>query len=250
VTLAAVAGLAGAEFEIEFLDVDGVVRRGPLMRCWSERFEDVTPARSFPSYRGQRNFPGWWWSSTMERHVGYESWLERDHLMLLDFDPQVVAFASQPFWLYWLAGDRTRRHLPDYFVRRVDGVGVVVDVRADDRIELGDAEAFAATAVACDEVGWEFRRVGALDAVFAANVRWLSRYRHPRCGRREGIAAELVEAFTHPTPLFAGAERVGDRLVVLPVLYHLLWRQVLVADLGGALLGPSSLVWHAAGRRL
>ena len=72
-TLAAVAGLAGAEFEIEFLDVDGVVRRGPLMRCWSERFEDVTPARSFPSYRGQRNFPGWWWSSTMERHVGYES---------------------------------------------------------------------------------------------------------------------------------------------------------------------------------
>jgi hypothetical protein len=58
-----------------------------------------------------------------------------------------------------------------------------------------------------------------------------------------------VEVFTQPTPLFAGAERVGDRLVVLPVLYHLLWRQVLAADLGGALLGPASLVWRAAGRR-
>jgi hypothetical protein len=27
--------------------------------------------------------------------VGYESWLERDQLMLLDFDPAVVGIASQ-----------------------------------------------------------------------------------------------------------------------------------------------------------
>ncbi len=169
--------------------------------------------------------------------------------MLLDFDPQVAAFASQPFCLYWPAGDRVRRHVPDFFVRRVDGVGVVVDVRADERIEPADAEAFAATAAACDAVGWEFRRVGVLEPVFAANVRWLSRYRHPRCGRREDLVGRLVEVFAQPTPLFAGAERVGDRLVVLPALYHLLWRQVLAADLGGALLDPSSLVWRAAGRR-
>jgi hypothetical protein len=249
VTLAPVARLAGAEFEVEFLGVDGVVQRGPLAQCWSVRFEEVAPVRSFPSYRGQRNFPGWWWSSTLERHVGYESWLERDHLMLLDFDPQVTAFASQPFWLSWPAGDRIRRHVPDFFVRRVDGVGVVVDVRADDRIEPADAEAFEATAVACDAVGWEFRRVGALGPVFAANARWLSRYRHPRSGRREDLADRLLEVFAQPTPLFDAAERVGDRLLVLPVLYHLLWSRVLDADLGGALLGPSSLVWHAAVRR-
>jgi hypothetical protein len=34
------------------------------------------------------------------QHVGYESWLERDHLMLLDYDPDVVGIASQPFWLF------------------------------------------------------------------------------------------------------------------------------------------------------
>jgi hypothetical protein len=45
-----------------------------------------------PAYNGQRNFPGLWWSATMGRHVGFESWLERDHAMLLDFDPRVVAF--------------------------------------------------------------------------------------------------------------------------------------------------------------
>lgn len=238
----AVAGWDEIGVEIEFAAADGGVRRRPLAQCLDVRFEDVAPARSFPTYRGQRNYPGWWWSSTMGRHVGYESWLERDHVMLLDFDPRVTGFASQPFWLHWPAAGRVRRHLPDYFGRRADGVGVVIDVRPDDRIEPADAEAFTATAAACEAAGWRFHRVGTLDAVFAANVRWLSRYRHPRCGRREDLIVRLLEVFAQPTPLFAGAERVGDRLLVLPVLYHLLWRQVLVADLRTALLGPSTLV--------
>jgi hypothetical protein len=78
--------------------------------------------------------------------VGYESWPERDHVMLLDFDPAVVGMASQPFWLSWLTAERVRRHLPDYFVRIEDGSAVVVDVRPDERIEARDAQAFAVTA--------------------------------------------------------------------------------------------------------
>jgi hypothetical protein len=240
---AAGIGAVGGRFEVEFIGLDGVVRREPLDRCWRVRFEDVAPARSFPSFKGQRNFPGWWWSSTTGRHVGYESWLERDQLMMLDFDPQVDGIASQPFWLHWADADGHRRHLPDYFARRTDGSGVVVDVRVDDRIEPSDAQAFAVTAAACAEVGWRFRRVGALEPVLAANVRWLSRYRHPRCARRDDLAAALVSVFAEPTALLGGAEQVGDRLAVLPVLYHLLWRQVLTADLDAALLGSSSLVW-------
>ncbi len=56
--------LAGATVDVEFVGADGVVRRGPLAQCWSMRFEEVAPVRSFLSYRGQRNFPGWWWSSS------------------------------------------------------------------------------------------------------------------------------------------------------------------------------------------
>ena len=238
----AVAGFTGSGFEVEYVDADGAVRREPLAQGWSVRFEEGAPARSFPSYRGQRNFPGWWWSATTGRHVGFESWLERDQLMLLDFDPQVTGIASQPFWLRWRCGDGVRSHLPDYFARRVDGGALVVDVRPDDRIGPADADAFAATATACAEVGWQFRRAGAVEPVFAANVRWLSRYRHPRCGRREDLAGRLMEVFAGPLPLFEGAERAGDRLVVLPVLFHLMWRQVLAAELRAELLGPATLV--------
>ena len=61
----------------------------------------------------------------------YESWLERDHVMLLDFDPAVIGIASQPFWLSWPVTGGRRRHLPDYFVRVEDGTGLVLDVRPD-----------------------------------------------------------------------------------------------------------------------
>ena len=51
---------------------------------------------------------GLWWSSTAGAHVGFESWLERDELIRLDFDPTVTGIASQPFWLYWTDEDGVR----------------------------------------------------------------------------------------------------------------------------------------------
>jgi hypothetical protein len=51
--------------------------------------------------------------------------------------------------------------------------------------------------------------------------------------------------FGRPGPLLAGAREVGDPIAVLPVLYHLLWRQDLDTDLAGTVLGPGSLVRSA-----
>ena len=204
--------------------------------------------RSFRFEKGLRSFAGWWFFVTTESHVGFESWLERDHLMLMDFDPGVRAVSSQPFWLRWHDGQgRVRRHAPDFFARRTDGSGVVVDVRPDDRIPARDAETFAVTGGACASAGWEYRRSGDLDPVLAANVRWLSRYRHSRCLVPE-VAAVLLDGFVGGRGLFEGAEAAGDRLRVLPVLFHLMWRRELVADLTAGPLGPSTVV-RAGGRQ-
>jgi hypothetical protein len=146
----------------------------------------------------------------MSRHIGFESWVERDTMMLLDFSRKVRAFSAQPFWLLWPAGGKVRRHAPDLFVRLADGGGVVVDVRPDDRIEPEDAEAFEATAAACGSVGWGYRRVGVPDPVLAGNVRWLAGYRYPRCLRGDHQAG-LLEAFAVPRPLLDGAMSVVTR---------------------------------------
>ncbi|HEX5298474.1 MAG TPA: TnsA-like heteromeric transposase endonuclease subunit [Streptosporangiaceae bacterium] len=208
---------------------------------WSTPFERAGPVRSFPSFRGQASFTGLYYAATMEAYVGFESWLERDVAMMLDYDPAVVVFSSQPFWLHWAQDGGQRRHVPDYFARLADGMAVVIDVRPDDRIERRDAEAFAATERACREVGWLFRRTAGPGAVLAANVRWLAGYRHRRCYRGE-VAGRLIRVFAEPKPLMGGAREAGDPVGVLPVLYHLLWKQVLSAEVTGGMLGPGSVV--------
>jgi hypothetical protein len=247
VVVSAAAMDADPGFELRYLDARGVECREVSASWPGLRPEGFLPVREFRWARGQGHLPGLWWSATTGSHVGYESWLERDHLMLLDFDPAVVAISTQPFWLHWRdSAGRSRRHAPDVFARMADGSAVVVDVRPGDRIEPRDAEAFEATRQACELAGWRFLRVGVVDPVRTANVAWLSRYRHRRCGSPD-VGRLLVKAFAEPAPLMAGAEAVGDPLAVLPVLFHLMWRHTLATDLTARLtadtvvsLGPGS----------
>ena len=164
-------------------------------------------------------------------HVGFESWLERDHLMLLDFDPTVVAVVSQPFWLFWRTEQgKVRSHAPDYFARLAGGGAVVVDCRPAERIKPRDAAAFAATGIACEQLGWGYRVSGTPEPISTRNIRWLAGYRHPRHDL-PAVAAALRRVFAQRGGLMAGAEAVGDPIAVLPVLFHLLWRHELSADL-------------------
>jgi hypothetical protein len=238
-----------SDVHVGFVGLDGVEQFGSLARYWDEPFERASPARKFIAFKGQKNITGDYWAATSRDLVGYESWVERDAAMALDFDPAVVALASQPFRLVWADGDRDREHTPDYFARLSDGTGVVVDVRPQNLVDEEAADVFAFTSRICATVGWQFRLVGDLDQPFRANLRWLARYRHPRC-HRASVADVLREVFTEPQLLFTGADRVGDRMGVLPVLYHLLWRHELTADLVSGPLGGGTIVRLATRGRL
>jgi hypothetical protein len=75
--------------------------------------------------------------------------------------------------------------------------------------------------------------------VLAANVRWLSGYRHPRHADPD-LRPSLLRAFAGGAPLLAGVSQVADPIRGLPVLFHLLWRG-LAAGLGVP-LGDGTLV--------
>jgi len=66
-----------SSFEVAFIDETGIRRRESLPACWDRHFEVAVPVRSFPSVKDAVNWPGYWWSATNGRHVGYESWVER-----------------------------------------------------------------------------------------------------------------------------------------------------------------------------
>jgi len=141
----------------------------------------MAPARRFAARKGQRHLPGLWWSSTVAGHVGYKPWLERDHLMRLDWDLAVTGIAPQPFWLSWTGPDgKDVAHAPDFFARRADGSAVVVECRPAERRPSGDLAKFEATRRACELARREYRLAGAPDPIATANLRWLAGYRHPR----------------------------------------------------------------------
>jgi len=48
-----------AGFEVTYAGPDGREVRAGLDRLRRAGLEDCQPVRSFPSYKGQRNFPGW-----------------------------------------------------------------------------------------------------------------------------------------------------------------------------------------------
>jgi hypothetical protein len=123
-----------------------------------------------------------------------------------------------------------RRHAPDFFARLADGGALVIDSRPLDRIGERDLEAFTAAGAACARLGWRYAVQDSADPVQAANLRWLAGYRHPRC-HDEPVADLLREVFAEPRQLIDGAEMAGDPLATLPVLFHLMWRHELAADL-------------------
>jgi hypothetical protein len=73
--------------ENSYVDPGGAEHEVPLAEAAAVRFEQAWPVRRFTFHPGQRHLSGLWWSATTGGHVGFESRLERDHLMALDFCP-------------------------------------------------------------------------------------------------------------------------------------------------------------------
>jgi hypothetical protein len=156
----------------------------------------------------------------------------------LEFDETVVEAASQPFELRFPDG---RRHIPDFFLRLVDGGGAVVDVstrEASDRPRK--AASFAANRAVCVAVGWQYRLETEPDPVVQANIDWLSSYRRA-CPEFEQWADVVRNACTDPRP-FAEIAALGDGPFVIPAIGHLLWRGELGVDLDRP-LRETSVIW-------
>ncbi|MEU8437907.1 TnsA-like heteromeric transposase endonuclease subunit [Streptomyces sp. NPDC029216] len=209
---------------------------------------DYPAVRSFPVRRGRLLAPGWWWSTTTSRLIGYGSAAMRDAVMLLDRDPQVVGIASRPVEFVWEEQGRLVAHTPDLAVALAGGTMHLMDCSGrggPSRRLAGRARVVEACA---REAGWEHRFAVAADPVVTANARWLSGYPHPRCS--VGIsAARLRRAFPVPTALGTGALRLGDPIATLPAVYHQLWHGLLTMDWDHP-LNEETLVTASAGRRL
>jgi hypothetical protein len=115
--------------EASYLDADGEGVTTTFDRVDPGRIVRGLPVRDVQSRAGQRNYSGLFWSSTMGAHLGYESLLEQDRLLLADFDDGVQGIACQPLWLRGPDGPKTVNHVPDILLEHTDGAFTIVDVK-------------------------------------------------------------------------------------------------------------------------
>ena len=72
------------------------------------------PWRTFRWYMGQKHYSGWYWSTTDQCSVIYESRLELCRLLYADFDLAVRHIVAQPFLLKSAVKGVVRRHVPEF----------------------------------------------------------------------------------------------------------------------------------------
>lgn len=231
---------SGPLLQVRFVDEDGAQHTLAAELARAVPFEYCLPMRAFTHRRDQRHTPGDYWAAVAGDLIGCESYLERQWMTALDFDPQVAALSSQPMTFLGADPSGTWRATPDIFARLADGTGQVIEVKNPQQLKdpkvLLTAERVKSASAA---IGLGYRLVGALDPQLWANLRWLTGYRRPLAGTQENLAARILALAERPTSIDDLLSFLHPAALARPVIFHLLWHGRLVCDMTAPLRGAS-----------
>jgi len=236
-----VTGPFGVQVRVGGEDVAGGLAdlpAGVLRKC--------TPVRSPGVYRRQRHMPGHWFSSTAGRFLEYESLLERDWMLLMDFDRQVEWICEQPLRLRYRVDGKPVSHVPDLLVWR-GGEPEICDVKSAERVDDPVFRAqVRAMELACGEAGWGYRVLVEPDRQLLTSVRWLAGYRESPPDPDGESARMLSVLAAGPCTICELLSGAVEPMLARPVLMHLLWVGQVLVDVGEP-IADGSRVWASSG---
>lgn len=196
-----------------------------------ETFSGTKPIRKPLVFPNQKNMPGKAFSSTNGDFVEYESLLERDWILIKDFDSRVTRILEQPFELEYQLGEKRAIHIPDLLIWRSGSIHAC-DVKPARRVnEPKFACQVEATKRACTLLGWGFELLTEPDPLFISNLRWLGGYRDVPADGTGEEARMLEHLALGPATLGELMADALEPLMAKPVLMHLLWTQEIEVDL-------------------
>jgi hypothetical protein len=94
------------------------------------------PERKIP--KNYRSVTGTFPSHKNKRNIFYESLLERDFCLLLEFNDDVISYEEQPFRLYYKSANSKKRYTPDVLVHykpSLNKIPCVFEVKMSDEIK-------------------------------------------------------------------------------------------------------------------
>ncbi len=232
-------------YEVFFIDAEGNKHRSKLSEAAGLPFHEYQPVRKPAAYKKQRHLSGYYFFSTTGRHVLYESRLEMFVLMTLDFEPHVVGVSAQPFKLWYRRDRKDRSHVPDFFAKLSDGQELVVDVKQEAVAKRPrNQQVFKITAHACSQAGWQYKVDSGPKEPYLSNIKWLAGFRRMPANKDfEHYAEAIVDLCTErPRSISYLTESIGPSASVRPVLFHLMWKQIVTTPLDTRLTNESLIL--------
>jgi len=189
--------------------------------------------------------------------ASFESSLERDWLVVLDFDPAVTSLLEQPFSIKYFAGGRERRYTPDVmaeFKHANSTETIVYEVKPREILRANWKRykpRFKAAVHYCRERGWRFKIMteNEIRTAYLENAKFLRRYRN--LPDQKLICDQLIYTFralgpTTPQALLAAAYWPReDQMKAIPMM----WKMVTDGRIGVLLHEPltmASEIWLGA----
>ena len=165
--------------------------------------------------------------------ASFESSLERDWLIVLDFDPAVRSIKEQPFTIDYAINGKKRRYTPDVMAQHAQEGCVHTIVYEIKPREILRSKwnfyrpRFKAAVHFCKERGWRFKIVTETEirTAYLANAKFLRRYRN--LPEQKLVCEQLLYTFkalgaTTPQTLLAAAYwSKEDQMKAIPMLWKM-----------------------------
>lgn len=92
----------------------------------------------------------------MQTGIWFESLIERDYMYLLEIDPDVKLYHSQPLTIAYTLDNKLCKYTPDFLVERGNRQQIV-EIKPESRVHSPkNLRLFQCIAPLCQERGWEF----------------------------------------------------------------------------------------------
>ena len=226
------------EFSVSFRYQSGEEHnKEPLLELKVATLHELKFFRRAWTTRRQHNTPGLFFFSSTGQLVYHESHLERQVLLVEDFEQSATCVIAQPFEIQ----SEERRHVPDLLVVSEQNPKVI-DVRHSKFAETSKFQvAREAMYVALAQLGWKYEVRTEPEKQFFTNLDWLSGYRRIPPDF-EFFAPLIIGSLEAGAKSFADLFRcIGNELFSQPVVFHLLWLRILEIDLYAPLTSETKI---------
>ncbi len=192
-----------------------------------------SPARIITNTGTKKNI-GRFFSQKMQTTVVYESLLERDYMYLLEIDPGVKSYNSQPLTISYTMDNKSRRYTPDFLVERTRKTQII-EVKPSLELDLEEnTKRFEYIASNFEAQGWEF--VVVTDEMIKvepllSNIKLLYRYKNEPLNAQQYINCQQYFKYQKAVELKIALQDLVPELISQKTLYKLLFVGFLETDL-------------------